>query len=1154
MNEHALQQYILKFFGLREDEGGLGYEITPLSIVSNDLFIPSHLERFISESEPQVWAKLLRKFRNDKKRLLDRLKEEIKKRLLNSANAATFFNRNQNISFEGETVPLYGVSNTLLRGNEYFDKNIFAVVEENSHTIKCDDKHVYTVRPDISFFLNGIFIGYMELKNVATGQSADFHGRNKVVKDYLATVKEICLLEQQGIKVDSSLKEMLCIYEKAIHLTASDYTDTYVLRNMGNFYDTVHADFTGDTPSTIEAVKPKLLDVFKPYPVTSASLTPQQRFEEVMRALYSKKMIEKEILYYNFLEYRYTRTALGLERNSNRSYLVTPRPKQKFGCDKIMSRIREMLDHEKEPNYYTEKLRKELIALDIPSSKIEEILVQRNQFCNNKYVYSLLMQYAAGFGKSNIICWTALQLKDFQYEGSYAYDKIMIVVDRLQLRDQLDISMHNMNIDKSMFVEAVDKPTFIAALNSNKRIIVVNIQKFLDLQSAIDESGTKLKQMRVAFLIDEIHRSNSGDTHGEMINIFTRLQETFKAYGQTLPKKNLIVGFTATPDDETLTRFGEFRSAYVVPLWVPFDSYTMQEAIADGYILDPTKYIIPVSVPVTFALPEEMVPNEEGNYDIRQRRQDVYDNEERMEKVARFVVERLVTLVYGKIRGEGKAMLAVTTIPNAIRYTNIIRKLFAEKCKEKAFAKYKDAPIAIVYSDSQEYEACSTMNGGVAEEKVIQNFKQAKNGLIIVVDKLQTGFDEPKLHTLFLDKEIKSINAIQTISRVNRTCKYKTECHVIDLSYQNVNVTYIANAFAHFCNMTTSSFNPEEEAKAVVRFYGELTGTELFVKWFKQYEKLHEDVVFSLNLQKYIRDWVVECRDHELAVIAHNKQMGLKPGDVDYELPLNPARDLRKLIGDYITLIMMLKDVFVIDAKYNKQTFLDFWVLYCTIYNNVMRRPVSDGYIYEIVGTEDIGIVPGVIPGEGGEEEPPHGPTSDRGPSILTTSTGQTIEEILRILDGMNEIEEVTAHMAKQWVLEIGKMFKFIYTNNKSLVAMIGDSNYSEDELFLKYKSYQNIYSKTQIKQVENFCNIEDFQRLLEANAQQLFRLFVNEVENMTNERPDFCYILDEENTVADNEKLDVGKMVNILKAKEDSYKACESYAQAAQQDMKYGE
>lgn len=89
--------------------------------------------------------------------------------------------------------------------------------------------------------------------------------------------------------------------------------------------------------------------------------------------------------------------------------------------------------------------------------------------------------------------------KDYRYQDAYAYDKIMLVVDRLQLRSQLDERMYNMNIDKSMFVEAVDRQTFVDALDGQRRIIVVNIQKFLDLQLAIDEAGKKLKNMRVAF-------------------------------------------------------------------------------------------------------------------------------------------------------------------------------------------------------------------------------------------------------------------------------------------------------------------------------------------------------------------------------------------------------------------------------------------------------------------------------------------------------------------------------------------------------------------------------------------------------------------------------------------------------------------------------
>ena len=97
--------------------------------------------------------------------------------------------------------------------------------------------------------------------------------------------------------------------------------------------------------------------------------------------------------------------------------------------------------------------------------------------------------------------------------------------------------------------------------------------------------------------------------------------------------------------------------------------------------------------------------------------------------------------------------------------------------------------------------------------------------LIIVVDKLQTGFDEPKLHTLFLDKEISGINAIQTISRVNRTTKYKKDCKIIDLSYKNVNVKNIKQAFEHFSNVVVSDFDPLGQEEMLKEIFKELHGS-----------------------------------------------------------------------------------------------------------------------------------------------------------------------------------------------------------------------------------------------------------------------------------------------------------------------------------------
>ena len=126
----------------------------------------------------------------------------------------------------------------------------------------------------------------------------------------------------------------------------------------------------------------------------------------------------------------------------------------------------------------------------VAESKKKELLEKRKAYSNNKNIYSLLLQYAAGFGKSNIIGWTALQLKDLRraYKGKfeYVYDKIFIIVDRIQLRTQIDTKMRNMNIDKSLFMEARNKKTFLEALDSDLRLVIVNLQKFGALKEMLD--------------------------------------------------------------------------------------------------------------------------------------------------------------------------------------------------------------------------------------------------------------------------------------------------------------------------------------------------------------------------------------------------------------------------------------------------------------------------------------------------------------------------------------------------------------------------------------------------------------------------------------------------------------------------------------------
>lgn len=1110
MNERKIQRdYVMEFISRREEEGGLGYRAVSPNIVNNELIIPSILGEFVRTNEPEAWERLLRKHNGDERQLETALKEAVYRRMLTFANVAIFLNKNKKITFEEEEIPLFHLSGSELMEDREFDKNIFCAVEESEHRFNLNSEKISsTIRPDITFFVNGIYFGYLELKTVSMGQSAEDHGRRKVTKDYLCTIQSICQKEKEDIRIaDTERRELLALFHKAIHITATDCNQTFVMRNVAQFEDMALANFRDDVPKHIDILQTEMNKVFKDYPVSSPLLTGKKAFEEVARALYGKRMVEKEIRYFNFLEYRYKKLENGRKvRMSNSGRLICPRPKQKFGCDKIMGRIKEMLDHEDEPDYYMNLLRRDMLAVGVPQEELEEIIRKRQQFHNNKFVYSLLMQYAAGFGKSNIIGWTALQLKDYRYNGRYAYDKVLIVVDRVQLRDQLDTTMMNMNIDNSMFVEANNSKTFVEALSDKRRIIVVNIQKFLDLQDAIRKAGAKLRKIRVAFLIDEIHRSNSGENNKEMIDIFSRLQETFTAGGKKLQKKNLLIGFTATPSEETLTRFGEYRCVLDPPLWQPFDYYSMQEAIADGYILDPTLHIIPYTVPVEFALPSELKDKDlEDEVVIRENKSKVYAFEPRIRKIAEFVVDRLLNYVYLKIKGEGKAMLAVSSIPNAITYLNVIRQQYGEKCTQPQYTKYADAPLAIVYSDSQGQPACSTLNGGLSEEKVVSNFKTKKNGLIIVVDKLQTGFDEPKLHTLFLDKEIRDINAIQTISRVNRTCKYKTECHVIDCSWHNVNQANVKVAFKNFCGMTCSRFNPEQEAKDVTRMYKRLLATKPYVDWFMRYQRERENADFALGMENGIRQWIKDSFKNETIAVKHNEENELKPTDDGYMSEVNYARDIRYLFGSYHSSIQSLRDIFVIASKYYDKTFLGFWLIYCRIYQYAAKKPKNEGYEYVV---EDSDELPGItlVEEDGGEDEGKGGGRRNR-MSQPETPKMVSIARIIEIIKRLNLQETLSAQAAQIWLKEVGLMFQY-FNQDGDLCATITDNNFTDEEKIEAYRKEQNKYVRTSLKPEKrpDFVQLDRFKQMLKDNMEHLYAVFVSSLKNEEQQRDDFNY------------------------------------------------
>lgn len=1039
MNETQLQDKFLVPFFIKE----LGYREVKPNTIDNSLIIKEDLAEFISQTElnKKPYETLLKKYQGDKEKLLTELIELIQERIASSRNMALFINANKSVTLKGIKLHLFYTNDSVIHDDKLFKQNIFSVVQELPYKYEYQGKQIFSFRPDLTFFINGIYLGYSELKSKYNKQNAHKNGRGKVIEDYFRAITAYHQYIDSNHNLsdkekDRYRKEFLKIFEKAIHITTTDIGETYVIRTISDYFDEVLTTCR-EGKYDREEYKKKVTKVFKPYPLLNPDADKKGKLKELFTYHYGKSFIEKEILYYNFIE-RDTYVNKGKkELKDEKGQLISPRPKQKFGTDKILAKIDEFLAHEGDDNYFLKLLEKQLAG--VSETKKQELIAKRQAYANNKNIYSLLMQYAAGFGKSNIIGWTALQLKDLRRNGEYVYDKIMIVVDRLQLRGQIDSKMLNMNIDNRMYVEAHNKKTFQEALKSDTRLVIVNLQKFGAVREMLaGDVLEKLSKLRIVFLIDEIHRSNSGDQHEEMVSIFDELQTPFdenSQYNQTRTKKNLIIGFTATPDDHTLARFGEFSGyAESEKLWIPFDSYTMREAIEDGYILNPLRNIVPVASKMLFDLPSNQLEGfVEPEYKDVEKKQ-IYENRERINAIAGYVADLLVKDVYRQIRGTGKAMLAVYSINAAIAYKEAVTRHFNRLVQQPKYAKYAEAPIYIVYSSNQDTQKATGLNEGLSEEKVLENFALKKNGLIIVVAKLQTGFDEKKLHTLFLDKEIRDIPAIQAISRVNRTTKYKNDCKIVDFSYNNVNVQNIKNAFEHFSNVVVSDFDPFSDKRVLDDLLNKLQNSDVYHQFFNVFTAIFADEVARDNPESYL--------DLE--------------SSLEKYIDANPkyTADVKAKAAQYFTILNRIEYVITLDPKYSDLSFLAFWRKFNTLYN-IMNRSDDLKDAIEVYFDNQIGII----------EVETQEPEAKKKKTTLVAEGKEPNRnhqfDILAIIEARNEQEAIVGTLIEEFEAKIADFFDYVRNSPEGdrLIVKI-KSHVAEDEI---YDEFAKIYRKYKI-------------------------------------------------------------------------------------------
>ena len=441
-----------------------------------------------------------------------------------------------------------------------------------------------------------------------------------------------------------------------------------------------------------------------------------------------------------------------------------------------------------------------------------------------------LADHSAGSGKTLSICWLADRLHSLFKPGTNEklVDITFILTDRKSLDTNIREDIENFTHLKDVVgiaKKADDLPRF---LKDRKPIIVTTQQKFAWVLDEL-QNNPALKNLRVAFLIDEAHRSQEGQMGAAIRLPFRKSDEPDADAPELDPEEQiakvirehdvnqLFVAFTATPAPATVSLFGE-----------PFDSYTEAEAIAEGYIVDVAASII--SYKTLYNLHCHFVPppdEEEKVYPkgvVSKALMNVAFQDDgliqyKAEVMLRIFEEKVMPL----IEGRAKAMIVTSSRVAGLRYFNIIKEKLKERgAKYKVLYAFSDFTHPETNAEIHEHAVNELKDGELIEER----FEGEDYRLMVVANKFQTGFDQPLLAGMFLDKPVVDRNAVQTVSRLNRCHEGKKDVVVVDFTN---NAAAILKAFQKYRKGTP--FAPEEpDQELCPKLYAEILAAGVFTQ------------------------------------------------------------------------------------------------------------------------------------------------------------------------------------------------------------------------------------------------------------------------------------------------------------------------------------
>lgn len=415
-----------------------------------------------------------------------------------------------------------------------------------------------------------------------------------------------------------------------------------------------------------------------------------------------------------------------------------------------------------------------------------------------------LIQHSAGSGKSNSIAWIAYRLASLHdEENNPIFNSVIVVTNRVVLDSQLQDTINSFDHIPGL-VEAITKEKhsrgLTDAINDKKRIIICTVQKFLYAYKNFDD----LDGRKFAIIIDEAHQGQSGESAKTLKRSLIDKKEAIKEYAleedidqdeievdeileriiaQGKHKNQSFFAFTATPKNKTIELFGV--NNFETGKKEAFHTYSMRQAIEEGFILDVLQNY--TTIKEAFKLVKVSADNpeliegpaskalfkyyKEHGYTIAQKTEMIMTN---FLQNGRF-----------KINGKGKAMIIADSRKNAVRYYFAIKEFMKNNPELSKGSNVLVAFSGTVKLDGVDYTETG-LNIGIdgkpisSDKKFRKAFKSDNFNIMVVANKYQTGFDEPLLHSMYVDKKLKGVNAVQTLSRLNRTCRGKTDTFVLD--------------------------------------------------------------------------------------------------------------------------------------------------------------------------------------------------------------------------------------------------------------------------------------------------------------------------------------------------------------------------------------